>query len=114
MPQGKNALLPITIISAGNMAGDLVSSVLPLQFEDNIALQLVWTGTPTGTLEVQASMDQVTWTAIPFDPAIIQPAGSASACFIDMNQVATPFLRVTYTAGSGSGTLTVKACGKGL
>lgn len=114
MPQGKNALLPITIISAGTMAGDLTSTVVPIQWEDNIAVQLVWTGTPTGTLAVQVSMDEVTWTAIPFDPVITQPAGSSGACFICLNQLASPFLRVIYTRSSGTGTLTAKACGKGL
>lgn len=111
MPR-KNALLPVTIISAGDMSGSLTSTVLPIQFEDNIGLQFVWTGTPTGTIAVQVSMDQTTWTSLTFNPSITQPAGSAGGLYIDINQISAPFMRATYTFSSGTGALTLKACGK--
>lgn len=107
----KNVLIPFSIITSGDMSGDLTSTVSNIQYMDNIGIQLVWTGTPTGDFTVDVSVDQVTWTSLTLSPS---PAatGAADNIYIDVNQISAPYIRVTYTATSGSGTLNAKITGK--
>jgi hypothetical protein len=74
---------------------------------DNIGIQVSFTGTPTGTLAVQCSIDNVNFLPLTFNPVLSQPAGSPLSYLIDLTQVAFPYLNVSYTNASGSGTLTV-------
>lgn len=105
-------LTPIHAIQAGNMSGNLTTAVIPIQFEDNMAIQCIWSGTPTGTIAIQGSVDNVNFVTVPPSPAISQPAGSAGVLLANYAQLAFSYLKVTYTAGSGSGTLDVWLSGK--
>lgn len=80
----------------------------------NLGLDVRFTGTPTGTLTVECSNDNVTFTALTFSPALTQPSGSALNILIDLNQVPFRYLRTSYTNSSGSGTLTTLLSGKDL
>lgn len=110
MAGSRDWLPPYQTITSGDMTGSLTSLVTHLLFKDNVSIQLVWTGTPTGTFAVQGSVDYNqqagtgTWTAITLNPA---PAASGSAdnALLDLNQLSFPYIRVVYTAVSSSGTL---------
>lgn len=122
----KKVLTPVPIIQAGDMSGDLTSTPVKIQFLDVVSMQLVFTDTPTGTFEVQASLDYSvndagevtnagTWVTVPVqDETGSSPAatGSADQLMINMTQLAFPFIRLHYTATSGTGTLDVLASGK--
>lgn len=102
------------IIDGGSMAGNLDSGIInnaqgdsSVSFLDNLGFQFVWTGTPTGTIAVVASIDGVNFTALDFSPAISQPSGSASSSLANVNQFPFKWVKVTYTRSSGSGSLTV-------
>lgn len=97
------------------MSGNITGPVTSTQFLDNIGFQFNFTGSPTGTFQVQVSADHsqdlegnVTvagnWTSIPFTPG---PAatGSGETIYIDVNQISAPYMRITYTFTSGTGTL---------
>lgn len=101
----KNVLRPIAIITAGDMSGSLTSSVTNINFLDNIGIQLIFTGSPTGTFSVEVSNDNTSWTALSLSPA---PAASGSAGnqYIDLNQLSAAWIRTKYTRTSGSGSLT--------
>ena len=97
------------------MSGNITSDPTNIQFLDNVSMQLNFTGTPTGTFTVQGSLDyQQTspfakaaignWIDITL-PTTPAAAGSANQILIDMNQLSFPWIRVKYTASSGSGTL---------
>lgn len=111
------ALSRQTIVNAASTAASVTSDVLNVQDFDNIALQMVWTGTTAGTFAVQASLDYEpagsagTWTALTLS-AVPTAAGSADSALVDLNQVAAPWLRVVFTRSSGTGALTVYAAGK--
>lgn len=81
---------------------------------DNLGLQVSFVGTMTGTLSVEGSVDKVNFDALTFNPVLGQPAGSATRYLIDINQFPWPWLRVSYTNSSGSGTLTVGIFSKDL
>lgn len=122
----KNVLPVCQIITSGNMSANVTSSILEIEFLDNIAIQLNFSGTPTGTFQVQVSLDYNpgtggtvlnagTWTALNLEDFNQDPpvaSGSSGSIIIDLNQLSIPYLRVVYVAGSGSGTLNAFAFGK--
>lgn len=123
---GRKNVLPLyTIISNGDMSqSSLTSLATNIQFMDNVCIQLVWTGTPSGAFTIQGSLTHQqdsqgniinagTWTDLSLSPAPVA-AGSASSILIDMNQLSFPWIRVTYTKTSGTGTLTAVIGGKML
>ena len=117
----KNFLPPFKIITAGDMSqASLTSLITDIRNLDNIALQLVMTGTPTGTFAVQTSLDYnpTTGVAGTFIPLTLSPApaatGGAQNIYIDLNQIAGPYMRVVYTRSAGSGTLDVHITGKSV
>lgn len=120
----KNTLLSYKIITNGVMTGTsvLTSTVTNIQHWDNVCLQFVWAGSPTGTFSVQFSVDyaqdfqgNVTNTGT-WDPITLSPApaasGSAGSWLLDLNQLSMPWVRVVYTNASGSGVLQAYISGK--
>lgn len=81
---------------------------------DNIGLFVSFVGSMTGTITVECSIDLTNWTALTFSTALSQPAGSNLNYLINLNQLPFPYLRVSYTNASGSGTLDVWLSAKDL
>lgn len=121
----KNQLPSYQSITDGDMSGNLTSDVTDIRYMDNISIQLVFTGTPTGAFSVEGSLDYNrpdpttgvtnpgTWTAMSFTTPPVA-SGAAGTILLDLNQLSFPFIRVTYTAGSGSGTLQCWVSGKAV
>lgn len=108
----KNVLKPIILLAGGDLSqATVTSSALQMQFLDNVSLQLNGTGTPTGTFDLQGSLDQTNWVSITL-PSAAAFAGSATSILMDLNQLSFPYIRIVYTRTSGSGTLTIYASGK--
>ena len=108
----------------GNMASNITSPVQTLNAQDNVGIQLNWTGTPTGTFSFQISADYKqdqegnvinpgNWISLPVSPSI-SASGSASQAYVDLNQMSSEWVRVVYTAASGTGTLNIYTSGKGI
>lgn len=74
-----------------------------------------WTGTPTGTFTLECSFDGATWSTVPGAAAEFtansqaQPAGGASTAVWNWSNVPGNMVRLKYTAGGGTGMLTVRA-----
>lgn len=118
----KNTLLKYQTLTSGSMAGNLTSAVTNIQFLDNICMQMNWTtADAVGTFNVQGSADYAqddygnvtttgNWVSI---PALATAAGGASGnALLDMQQLSFPWIRVTYTRTSGSGTANIFISGK--
>jgi hypothetical protein len=99
------------------MSGNLVSKVTIVKMLSQISYDFSWTGSPTGTFNVQVSNSYTqdesgnvanpgTWDNLPLS-APTNATGSAGNGFVDIFGTGSYAMRVTYTAGSGSGTLTV-------
>lgn len=104
------------------MAASVTSAAVNIQYLDNVGIQLVWTGTPSGTFAVQFSLDfekdslgnilnAGTWTAIDLDD-VPTASGSAGNWYLDMNQISSPWIRIVYTRASGTGSLSAYVTGK--
>lgn len=84
----------------------IYTNILEIARMDNVGLELTWTGTPTGTIQVFCSNSGINFYSLTFNPALAQPAGSASGYLIDLNQVPFKFIYIQYTNASGSGIIT--------
>lgn len=108
----KNVLPPYTIFNAADMSqATLTSAVTNIAGLDNISFYASWTGTPTGTIDIQASHDNSTWFNIASTPWA-SPAGSADDAVASLNQLPWPWVRLKYTKTSSTGSLTASICGK--
>jgi hypothetical protein len=122
----KSNLKRFNNIANGDMSGNLVSAVSNVEFIDNLGIQLNFTGSPVGTFQVLVSIDYDQdnngnvinaghWVPIVFPEPVAGSSISTSVgspIYINLNQVAAPWIKVTYTASSGSGILNSYICGK--
>lgn len=115
---------PYHVIVNGNMTGTITSSAQEIIYQDDIGVQLDWTGTPTGTFDVQVSSNFVrdtngnilnpgNWISVPYLP-IITASGAGDDGVIDLKLLSAMYIRVVYNATGGSGTLNAYFTGKGL
>lgn len=95
-----------TIISAGDVSGNLTSSELNLEVNFGVFVHAILTGSPSGDISLQASTDHINWVEI--DKVTI----SGAQHYINKDAIYAPYIRV-YKAAGGTGTLTVKATIKG-
>lgn len=119
-----NLLVPVQVVTNGSLAADLTSDVIEIRNQDNVGIQLNWTGTPTGDFVVEISIDYQedslgnvlsagNWIELPLSPAITA-AGSADQAYIDLNQMSASYVRVRFIWASGTGTLNAFMTAKGI
>jgi hypothetical protein len=110
--------------TGASMGADYTTGGMNTEGLDNVGLQVVYTGTPTGSWSFEVSNDAAqlpdgtvsggTWIALTLASAPPNPSGSGSSFVVDFNQLPYRFLRVKYTRSSGTGSLTIHAHGKAL
>lgn len=117
----------ITLLSGASMTGTTTVSSDPILVDQiyGFAIQAVWTGTPNGTLTLQAACTPVdkqlnvssggpytvsTWT----DVASYAISGSAGNYMFNVIGGFYNFARITYTNSSSTGTLSANLVVKGV
>jgi hypothetical protein len=109
----------------------LTSKVTDIQYMDDIGYQFDWTGSPTGTFQVQISSTyaqdlnkNVTnagtwipltityWNGTSFINSTTVPASVGTPIYLDLAFLSAPWIRAVYTNASGTGTLTATITGK--
>lgn len=98
------------LVSAQSMAADVTSAGQDLSFYWVFSMQAVFTGSPVGNIELQASNDNVTYTTIADTPTAVAAAGNI---MWNIENAGYKWVRVFYDATSGTGSLTVTYFGKG-
>lgn len=115
----KNELL----LAAGDMSGNI--STDPIDVRNLIvgSIQCEFTGSPNGTMKLQCSNDvaeflkqpgtqpaPVNWTDITGSSIAVSAAGDI---MYNLTSMGYDYLRVVYTASSGTGVLKIRMVGKG-
>jgi hypothetical protein len=114
----KDTLKSYVLLNAQSTASDFNTYTNPtnIDYLDNVGIQVVWTGTTVGTLEVYGSNDTANvqqgkyptnWSKFEFG-ATINVDTTNSDLLIHMNQVPYSWIALKYTATSGTGTITAK------
>lgn len=99
-----------TLMTGGNMSGNLTSSSQNLIQMQIASIQAVWTGSPIGALSLNISNDNVNWTAYTGSTTVVNGAGN----FIwNLLSNGYNYVQVVYAASSGSGSLNITVSGKG-
>ncbi len=107
-------------LPAGTTAGVMASTnviytnILDVTTMDDLGLEVTWTGTAIGTIEIMGSVSGAVFYALTFDPVLGQPAGSSSGYLIDLQQFPFPYLMVKYTNSSSTGSITTWVCAKDI
>lgn len=124
----KTILKPYNVVPpvAGNMATTLTSAPTNTQLIDDAGYAFSWTGTPTGTFNIQCSADYTpgtfpsdyptnpgTWTTITLTTPITASGGPDNA-YVDLTLISAPWIRLQYVPTSGTGSLSVWVTGKSL
>lgn len=97
--------------TASNLATSATFGPWPLT-SARLSIAVAWSGTPTGSFALQMQMPDGTWAAIPGASAEFtsnsqaQPAGAASSAAWTWYGIPAANVRLSYTATSGTGTLT--------
>lgn len=99
------------IASGGSKTGTMAATnviytnIQDISYEDNQGLEITWTGTPTGTIEVLCSESGITFYPLTFNPVLTQPTGAAGGYLVNLTQVPWRYIMIRYTNASGSGTI---------
>lgn len=116
---GKDYVPGFVLINAVSMGSNITSNPIDTRGWDNVDLELVASGSPTGTFFVDCTLNaqqppaptSPKWVAITL-PAVPVVTGSPSNIIIELLPIGCMFLRVRYVFSSGSGTLTAYASEK--
>jgi hypothetical protein len=103
----------VDYVNAEDASSDVTGASIDSTYLEVISFQFVWTGTITGTLDVELSNDGVTWTPALIDTTALDPSGSAGSGVIEL-ETASRFVRSSYIATSGTGNMSVHYSAKSL
>jgi hypothetical protein len=120
--------LNLPLISAAAMTTSFNGPPTNIQGLSGLSYDISWSGSPVGTFQVQVSntysqsptgivLNAGSWNTIPpssFTGTYPIPAGTPGNGFLDVVGTEAAWIRLAYTAASGTGTLTVLASGKVL
>jgi len=90
------------IVTDGDMSGDVTSAVVEIAAYRHQAVQAVWTGTPAGNLQLEASNDGTDWTA---RGSPVAAGGAAGSHVFVETYAAWAKTRLKYTSSSSTGVL---------
>ncbi len=116
-------LTPFSVITNGDMSGEIISAVTVIQNISGISYDISWSGTGClGDFAVQVSNTfkenpaggasiPGNWQDLPIgaDAIVDQDSGNG---FINCVALANYAIRLVYTPTAGTGTLNAKICGK--
>ena len=100
---------PLSGALAGVMsgAGTIYTNILGIRQTDTQGLEINWTGTPTGTIQIMVSNSGINFNALTFsNPPLAQPAGSSGGYVVSLTDIPFQYLFIQYTNTSGSGLIT--------
>lgn len=110
----KAVVHPYRVLTNGDMSGDLVTLATGIEWVDDVAYQLVWTGNAIGTFSVEATIDGENWVALDLGTPGPAAEGSSNSHLISLGLIPYAKVRVSYDSTSGTGSLSVWIMAKRL
>jgi hypothetical protein len=119
----KRTIHKFKLLSAQSAGANFTGPVTSIEYEDNVSIQVdVLSGTPTGTLNVQVSLDYAQdnngnvlnaghWITI-LSAAL--SAGSPADTLFELLPTSAPWMRLQYVRTSGTGTIDAFYAGKSI
>lgn len=96
-------------IDAGDMSANITGTTIDISMIEHVAHQIIWSGTsPVGTITIQGSLDSSNFSTI----STTAVAANTGSVLTNIPSVGYPYIRATYTATSGVGTLNITVSGK--
>lgn len=110
----KEVLRKYRLLNAVSMASDILSDPVDVTYQDDLGLQISWTGAPVGKIDIMMSVsgDPADYFAITLPVGMTQPSGTPDGYLFELNECPYPNYKIAYTRTSGTGNLTVWICGK--
>lgn len=98
-------LLNVSLFSSADMSSTQHSSSIEIREGIRLCFQASWTGSsPVGTLQVEGSNDNVIFSSDP-EAAASNVSGNTGNVMIKIANTSYPYVRLTYNATSGTGSL---------
>jgi hypothetical protein len=94
------------IVNSGNMAASITSDIYTIAGRKVYAIHAIYTGSPVGTLTLEASNDGSTWATVTGSSTAVS---GASNTFFNVADAGYEMVRLKYTLASGTGTLNAYA-----
>lgn len=123
MSTSKTILEPIVLVNNQAISANFTSNPFSIARFSRATVEIIFTGTLTGTVQVQTSGDYVPPTKV-ISPSI-NPAswydsplsfaalsGTGDSYFIDWSYSGVPWIRVNFTYAAGAGNISVVITGK--
>jgi len=105
----------IVLLDAGSMGATISSAPLEIKGYTSASIHFKWiglSGSAIGEFKIEASPDGITdWKDMGI--SITGAASDNSNDLVDFQRIGVPYIRLTYTRTSGTGTLTVTGNKKG-
>jgi len=92
-----------TITIGTDLASNQTSDAYSVEHIANFAVQFALTGSPSGTIKVQASLDAESWSDVPSASTSVAASG---VFFINVVDAGYNYMRVVYERTTGTGTIT--------
>jgi hypothetical protein len=102
------------LVTSQSVAASFNTNLTPLAVDEcnRLAVQVVVTGTATGTIQVTCSNDGINFVADPENPTPLAVTGTNFDGMIKISNCSYPYVSVNYVASAGTGTMTVTVSGK--
>jgi hypothetical protein len=116
----KNTISAFPMLDQADASSDVISLPTDVKNLDNASIRVTWTGTPIGTLTVQAqqeksdtsaAQDAASWFDIDLGATIAIDANETDHQLI-FTQLPFDKIRLSYTSTSGTGTISAKISAK--
>lgn len=113
MSRGKWAVEPNKIIDAGDASLTLTSKTINTMYTDNIGIEYVPSGNPSGEISVYASVSGLNFKKLTMPKININPTTQPD--LINLNNLPYSNIKIVFTPFSNStGNLDVWLCSKGI
>lgn len=97
------------IFTDGDMSGTIISLEVPLLAFRSLSVQAIWTGTPTGNLQLEVSNDGSTWAA---EGSSVATGAAAGDSMFTATVAPWQRARLVFTFSAGTGVLNAFAIAK--